>query len=168
MKEKKFSLLAVFLVIVIILIIVMGALLHMQKIEVNIGKNEYVLGNYEYSVPQKVKDEHGNYYNGITIELFADKKFKYYYGEGSTLEGVFQIENNNIICNSKTIEGDYLDKQEINVRYIFKYSNNTLELTTKEGKVKFETSDYGISSNPTEIKEIEKVHEEIGSKFIKK
>jgi len=139
-----------------------------NKPETNDTENKDVLGTYGYDVPQEVKDEYGAFYDEITIELLANKTFKYYYGEGSTLEGIYQIENNNIICKAQTIEGDYLDKQEINVNYTFKYSDNTLELINKEGKVKFETSDFGMPNNSTEVKEMETVHEEIGSKFIKK
>lgn len=174
MEKKKDNVLIALLVIVIIVILAIGVFMYMQKTgddttktEENTIKIEAVLGTYEYDVPQEVKDEHGNYYDGITIELLTDNKFIYSYGEGIKLEGVVQIENNNVICNAKTIEGEYIDEQELNVKYTFKYSNNTLELTNKEGKVKFETSDYGIPNNPTEIKEIEEVHEEIGSKYVK-
>ena len=59
-----------------------------DKTEDNIIKNEDVLGKYEYDVPKKVRDEHGNYYNEITIELLADNKFEYYYGEGSSMEQI--------------------------------------------------------------------------------
>ena len=196
MEEKKpikvslGGVVSIFIIIILMLIIVMGAFMYMQKTESdrqiaelknnaseleetinNLQEDselkEMVLGEYEYDVPQEVKEEMGHYYDGICIELLENEKFKYYYGEGYTLEGIFQIENNNIICNAKTIEGERLDKQEINVKYTFKYSNNTLEIINKEGKVEFETTDYGISSNHAKIKEIEEVYEEIGSKYVK-
>ena len=183
MENKKGNVSTVFLVIAIILIVVMGGLLYMQKIESNREiaqlqkeiesisntinsnnentsdktedneiKNEDVLGEYVYEVPQQIKDEFGHYYDGITITLLENNKFEYYHAEGFLLKGIYSVDKSNVICNATTEEGEYLEKRKINDKYIFKYENNMLELIKYEGK---------------ESEQDNGVFERIGSKYVK-
>lgn len=128
---------------------------------------EELIGDYYYKENEDASGESVGYYTDVEISLLKNETFEFYYGEGMTLKGNYEVKDEKIVCKATNIVGEKLD-QLLDIEYVFSHDEDTLTLVSKTGKVVFNMIDLVTGDTTNEKKELEEVFEKTESKFIKK
>lgn len=173
-KQVKISLGTAICIFIIILLVIalVGTIMYyntnnkkeniIQENEINDTENNIIeTGEYIFNVPQVLKEEMGNYYNGVSIEIIDSKNYNFYLEEGFYIKGKYTIDRESLICKAEVFGGEFLEEEKIEFECTFRINDNkNIELTKMSGEV-FDSeilkigNTFTLREENTEIIEVE-------------